>query len=345
MPTQKTIDDAEANKLLESEESHYLDVKRIEIKPSKLTESVSAFANAAGGELFIGIAEDKKDGTTTHRWAGFPDFEAANAHIQVLDKMAALGTHYRAAFLSCIGRPGHVLHLTIFKTKDILKASDDLPYVRRNAQNIRIDTEEGLQRLKLDKGVTTFEDELVDVKVDIITNSTAVIGFMLEVVPSAEPEEWTASQFLVTGNKPTVAGILLFSDQPQAALPKRSAIKLYRYKSKEEEGTRETLAFDPITIEGCIYDLIPEAVSKTKKLIEGLKRLGVNGLEDVVYPHETLHEIVTNAVLHRDYSIAADIQIRIYDNRIEVESPGRLPGHVTTRAVPERFESNGFTKR
>jgi len=42
---------------------------------------------------------------------------------------------------------------------------------------------------------------------------------------------------------------------------------------------------------------------------------------------------VTNAVLHRDYSILSDIQIRIYDNRIEVESPGRLPGHVTVTNI------------
>jgi ATP-dependent DNA helicase RecG len=36
-------------------------------------------------------------------------------------------------------------------------------------------------------------------------------------------------------------------------------------------------------------------------------------------------------VLHRDYSIQTDIQIRVYDNRIEVESPGKFPGHVTSR--------------
>ena len=37
--------------------------------------------------------------------------------------------------------------------------------------------------------------------------------------------------------------------------------------------------------------------------------------------------------MHRDYSIATDIQIRIFDNRIEVESPGKLPGHVTTKNI------------
>jgi ATP-dependent DNA helicase RecG len=121
----------------------------------------------------------------------------------------------------------------------------------------------------------------------------------------------------------------LFSDEPQTALAKRSAIKIYQYKTKGDEGSRETLAFDPITIEGCIYDQIKEAVKKTKEVVEKMKRLGEGGLEGVSYPDETLHEIMTNAVLHRDYSIASDVHVRVYDNRIEIESPGRLPGHIT----------------
>jgi ATP-dependent DNA helicase RecG len=160
-----------------------------------------------------------------------------------------------------------------------------------------------------------------------------MLNFVLAVVPSAEPEEWVESQFIANDSRPTVAGILPYADQPQAALPKLSAIKIFRYKTREDEGTRETLAFDPLTIEGPIYDLIIDAVRETKKIVEGIRRLGVKGLENIIHPHETLHEIVTNAVLHRDYSIASDIQIRIYDNRIEVESPGRLPGHVTTENV------------
>ena len=48
-----------------------------------------------------------------------------------------------------------------------------------------------------------------------------------------------------------------------------------------------------------------------------------------------MHEIITNAVLHRDYSIVTDIQIRIFDNRVEVESPGKLPGYVTVNNIWE----------
>lgn len=332
MAEQKIISHEEAEAILSFEEGHYLDVKRIDIKPGKLSESVSAFANTSGGELFVGVAEVTQLGARRAReWAGFPNMEAANAHFQVLEGLGALGNHFAASFLSSEGRSGYVLHLTIPKTTDIIKASDGHPYIRRNAQNFRVDTEDGLNRLRLDKGVVTFEDEAVSIPAKHVTNSEAMIEFLLEAVPSAEPDEWLESQFLLWDKRPTVAAIMLFSDEPQAALPKRSAIKIFRYKSKADEGTRETLAFDPITIEGCAYDLIANAVEQTKKLVDGMSKLGTGGLEHVIYPPETLHEIVTNAVLHRDYSIAADIQIRIYDNRIEVESPGRLPGHVTLR--------------
>ena len=154
---------------------------------------------------------------------------------------------------------------------------------------------------------------------------------MLAVTPIAEPLPWLRKQQLIHEGKPTVAAALLFSDEPQAVLPKRSAIKIYRYPTTGAEGTRETLAFNPITIEGCLYSQIHEAVSKTQEIIQEVKMLGEHGLETIEYPQVTLHEIITNAVLHRDYSIADDIHVRIFDNRVEIDSPGRLPAHIKTK--------------
>ena len=160
-----------------------------------------------------------------------------------------------------------------------------------------------------------------------------VLEFMIEEVPSGEPDTWLRSQFLIDQDKPTVASILLFSDQPQAAIPKRAAVKIFRYTTIENELDRAALVFDPVTIEGPICDLIRETVERTKTIVEGIKILTAEGLEYISYPDETLHEIITNAVLHRDYSIATDAQIRIYDDRVEVHSPGRLPGQVTVANV------------
>ena len=259
--------------------------------------------------------------------------EAANDRIATIERMSPLGNHYRAEFLICKEEPGALLRLTIFKAKEILKASNSVVYVRRGAQKQSVRTEEALHRLQLDKGIVSFEDETFNIDPTQITNSETVIAFMLQVVPTGEPDEWLHKQNLLIEGKPTAAGVLLFSDEPQNALPKRSAIKIYQYKTKDDEGSRETLAFDPITIEGCIYDEIKEAVAKTKEVVEKMKRLGPEGLEGVTYPDETLHEIITNAVLHRDYSIAADVHVRVYDNRIEIESPGRLPGHITLEDI------------
>jgi ATP-dependent DNA helicase RecG len=226
-----------------------------------------------------------------------------------------------------------VLKIEVPKSKDVIPASDGVPYIRKNAQALPVNTPEAMERLRLDKGIVSFEDEVLNISLDYVTNSESVIGFLLSVVPTGEPEAWLRKQHLINNDKPTVAATLLFSDEPQAALPKRSAIKIYRYKTKADEGERNTLAFDPISIEGCLYKLIYEAVSKTKEIIEGIKKISETGLIEVSYPDETLHEIITNAVLHRDYSMASDIQIRVYDNRIEIQSPGKLPGHVTVQNI------------
>jgi ATP-dependent DNA helicase RecG len=54
-----------------------------------------------------------------------------------------------------------------------------------------------------------------------------------------------------------------------------------------------------------------------------------------------LFEILVNAVIHRDYSINDDVHVRVYDNRVEVQSPGRLPGSVTIQNIlDERYGRN-----
>ena len=162
----------------------------------------------------------------------------------------------------------------------------------------------------------------------------------MNVVPTAEPEAWLEKQRLVVDERSTVAGVLLFAEEPQAILPKRSAVKIFRYKTKAE-GERDTLVFDPLTVEGPVYELIYSAVDRCKEIVESIQKLGSQGLENIQYPPEALHELITNAVLHRDYSIAADVQVRIYDNRIEIESPGRFPGHVTpANVLSEQFARN-----
>lgn len=321
------ISDTEVRKLFEGAEGHFLDFKSIDIAPGKLTRSISAFANADGGEVFVGIEEATRTGAKT--WRGFQNVEAANAHIQQVTSVLPLGNGCRFTFLSAEGHAGLILQLEVKKGKDVVKSSTGEIYIRRGAQNLPVSTPEALERLKLNKGLISFESMTVAAPISAITNSVPTIRFMLEIVPHQEPEAWLRKQNLIIDNQPTTAGIVLFADEPQAYLPKRCGIKIYRYRSMDEEGTREALDGIPQTIEGCAYDQVYSAVAATKKIIEGISRMTPAGLVSVEYPEETLHEIITNAVLHRDYSLPDDIHIRVYDNRVEVESPGSLPGHIT----------------
>lgn len=334
-------------KIIKTHEGQFSELKAREIKPANMSRTVSAFANSDGGDLFVGILEYEDNGEKIREWVGFDDDEAVNGHLQVLESIFPLGEEYICNFLSSDGNPGIVLHLEIRKTKGIVSASDDLAYIRRGAQNLPAKSAESLKKLEYLKGQASFETEVLnDVPVEFVTESDTVAEFVTQVVPETSPEAWVKKQLLMRNDSPTVAGILLFGDEPQAALPKRCGVKIYRYKTSDEEGTRETLAFDPITVEGPLYKQIIDSVEKTTELVEEIPKLAEGELQHINYPKETLHEIITNAVIHRDYSIPDDVHIRIFDNRIEVQSPGKLPAHMTIENIlSERAARNGITVR
>jgi ATP-dependent DNA helicase RecG len=343
----KKITDEQKDRILNISEGHFYEIKAKEIQPRKLTKTIAAFANADGGEVYVGIGEVKEEGVMKYRtWNGFTNQEEANGHLQIFTELFPFGTYFVYEFLKSEDDESIVLHISVNKTSDITKASDGIPYIRKGAQNIPVKTLEELKRLEYDKGITTFERQTVNIAKEVITTSAVSNAFIKEVIPSSTPEVWFKKQILIIKELPTVAGILLFSEEPQAALPKQSGVKIYRYKTRDKEGKRENLAFDPITIEGSTYQQIYDTIKKVIEIVEDIKILTDSGLENISYPPEALHEIITNAILHRDYSITKDIHVRIFDNRIEIESPGRLPGHISPENIlHEQLARNGSLVR
>lgn len=333
---------AERDKLLMLEEGHFCELKSTAIQPARLSRSIAAFSNAEGGELYVGISQDN---TRKNFWAGFPVQESANGYLQCFESLFPLGDGYTYSFLASSIDSGLVLKIEIEKSRGVMKASDARVYVRRGAQNLPYESDEDLTRLRRNKGLTSFETEPVCADPEVIINSSVISQFMSEVVPSAEPGTWLRKQQVIQNDKPTVCGIVLFAEEPQALLPKRSGIKVYRYLTTEE-GTRDTLSGLPVSVEGHAYELIHEAVRVAVEIIESVRVNSHDGLEAAKYPITALHEIITNAVLHRDYSIADDIHIRIFDNRVEVVSPGTLPAHITPENIlEERFARNASIVR
>jgi len=167
------LEPAQRNSVIHVSEGHYSDIKSIDIRPSRLTEAISAFANADGGELYVGIEE--VGNANERKWRGFSDVEAANAHIQVCEQLFPLGRDFSYTFLSCDDEEGLVLKIEILKTMGIMRATDGHPYLRRGAQSLKISTSEQLKRLEYAKGLVSFESEPVPIEPDYVCNSTEII--------------------------------------------------------------------------------------------------------------------------------------------------------------------------
>ena len=91
------VNDFDASAILKTEEGQFSDVKDLLISPANLTKAISAFANADGGELYIGISEDKY--TKARSWSGFLNQEHANGHLQIFERLFPLGTDFQYEFI------------------------------------------------------------------------------------------------------------------------------------------------------------------------------------------------------------------------------------------------------
>lgn len=138
--------------------------------------------------------------------------------------------------------------------------------------------------------------------------------------------------------RPRRAAVLLFADEPGsllAALDSRADVRVMVYDGKQVvAGATPNLRKAPKTLRGPLIDLIDAAVKTVlDELAQGLT-LSSSGFKTLhAYPERVVKEALVNAIVHRDYRLNRDIFVRIFDDRIEVESPGLLPGNITPATI------------
>jgi len=142
---------------------------------------------------------------------------------------------------------------------------------------------------------------------------------------------------------PTVAGMLLFGKHPQAFLP-QSSIIFVKFHGKEARGRDGLAGYGRrVEIDGPLARMIERAWNLTTEeitveaVVHGLRRK-----EMPEYPPFAVREALVNAMCHRDYRLSGRrVEIRLYDDRLEVISPGGLPGYITLdNIVEEHFSRN-----
>lgn len=324
------------------DESHFFDRKALGISGKKAQKIAVAFANADGGEFVVGISDDKEEPNPSKRWHGTTKLEDLNGLLQALFTITpTLDLNYEV--LTSSSKPGQVLRVMIEKSPEVHKTSDGTVYQRYGAQSLPINETQRVTELAFAKGAISFEDQLLKgIHVEHIVESKELAAFLSDYSPKTDPLEFCINQNLLDYKtwEPRVASTLLFHDCPSTVNPRKCALKITRYETKEDDPERDHLARQ-VTIEGPLYKLIHKTVAEVQEIMKSVTIWTPQGLKNAEYPPESLWEVLVNAVIHRDYAISDDIQVLIFDNRIEVLSPGRLPGYVTVHNILQaRYSRN-----
>lgn len=338
----RIIDASEALALSIAEESHFFDRKAIAVSGRGVQKIAVAFANADGGEFLIGVADDKDQPEPEKRWQGASKIEDLNAHLQnIFEIVPSLDLRYE--FLKCDTKPGYVLRIIIEKSQEVHRTSDNTVYQRYGAQSLPIKDPQRISELSFAKGATSFEDYIIrDIPAEYVVDAKELQSFLVDHAPKTDPLDFVANQNLLDPKtwEPRAAAVLIFHENPSIVIPRKCAVKIARYETREDDPEREHLA-GQMTIEGPLYPLISQSIQKIQEVMSSVQIWTPDGLKYASYPPEAIWEVVVNAVIHRDYSISDDVQILIFDNRIEVVSPGRLPGYVTTENILDaRYSRN-----
>jgi len=132
---------------------------------------------------------------------------------------------------------------------------------------------------------------------------------------------------LLRGKQLTNAAVLLFSRESKFL---QSEVKCIRFSGNEP--VKPYIDFQ--TLKGTVFDLVngaEEFVLRNIKKAIWLNSGKIQREEKFEYPPDAIREAIVNAVSHRDYESPSKIQIRIFDNRIEVWNPGLLPKGITLK--------------
>lgn len=324
------------------DEGHFFDIKSKAIDGRGIQKIVVAFGNADGGEFVIGVKDKEEAATAAARWDGFTDIEAMNSSLQAVFEVKP-GADARYEFLTCELHAGYLLRISIEKASEVLYTTDGRVVQRHGAQSITIKDPMRIQQLAFAKGASSFEDTiLTGTPTEQITEAEELESFLQGYSPKTDPLEFVINQNLVDYKTWEVraAAALLFHPSPSAIMPRKCAVKVTRYETREEDPERDHLA-EQVTIEGPLFQLIRETVDVVTKMMSQVKVWTADGMGTLEYPPEAIWETIVNAVIHRDYSISDDVQIYIFDDRIDIHSPGKLPGYVTVDNILDaRFSRN-----
>jgi ATP-dependent DNA helicase RecG len=294
-----------------------------------LAKEIVAFLNTRGGRIFVGVDDDGSIvGLST-------------------DAVLALANTVSNACSQNINPPCSALTFNVSTAEGmvvVIEVPDgaDKPYqdkdkqfwVKKGPDKRRVTERTELRRLFQGGHVTYADASAVPGTSVADLNLESLHSFYDEKFPgealSADEEEMIRQLQgirLMVGDQLGLSAVMLFGKRPSILLPEFT-IKAVWFKGNERGGTEYR---DSRRFEGTLQSQYEQGMAFFSRWNGRVQEDGAgfnaSGRQEI--PDFVFEEIIVNALVHRDYFIADSVKLFIFDNRIEVRSPGTLPNSLT----------------
>lgn len=311
-----------------------------EAAPEQLAEYLVAFANAEGGTVVIGLDEHGRPVGSVYA----EELEGLLRAAERLCRPAVVTGWDRLE-----GPAGELYAISVPRSPELHSLADGRVLVRAGSQIKPLGGEE-IRQLAATKSSSDFEAEVVPgAKRDDLDDDVIAEYFEKRAARQRRPLTQTPDELLREigaiddYGRPTTSGLLLFGRHPQQLLP-QTGLVFVKFVGPEPRGENGLAGYgrrEEVT--GPLARVIETAWQIVwSEMSAGAVVTGLERRELTEYPPFAVREALVNAVCHRDYRLKGRrIEIRMYSDRLEVISPGGLPGFITVdNLVEEHFSRN-----
>ncbi len=310
--------------LLGLPEDQWFERKSARISARDLADAQIGFANADGGIVVVGLHDGQVEGVNANP-ARLNDLMQANIDFCVPPVRAS------GRLVDCVNEAGgadRLLAIEVAPSELVHANQRDEVFLRVGDENRRLGFVQR-QELLYDKGQASYEARPLPEATFGHLDQVLFDGYV-EAIGATDGRRLLRARGLSTEDELTIAGCLLFAASPQEFLPE-AFVRVLRWRGTERgTGARQQLLED-VKVEGPIPAQLMQAREHVEELQPTRRALMPNGKFGSVplVPEDAWLEGIVNAAVHRSYSAAGDhIRVEVFDDRIEISSPGRFPGLV-----------------
>ncbi|PGH37588.1 MAG: ATP-dependent DNA helicase RecG [Candidatus Nephrothrix sp. EaCA] len=324
------MNSVELKGLLEHGETTKVQFKSNVNNEQSIAQEMIAFANTKGGVILIGV-DDK-----SWKVSGLSDDDlrrltnllvnASSQHVQEPIFIETAVVDYEGKKVLAVAVPEG--------TAKPYKDKDGIVYMKNGANKRKVTSNEEISRLLQSGGYLHAEEKVIAQSsagdLDIEKFKAFYEAKYKETVENEKAEKYLQNLKLSLDGKVTIAGALLFGKRAEKLIPAFFITAIW-FRGNDITGTEYRSSknlsgtLDKLYREG--YDFI---VPKLDSLQAGQSFNSIGKLE---IPEIVITELLVNALIHRDYFINDSVKIFIFDNRVEIISPGKLPNSLTEEQI------------